>query len=901
MPPEERRPDPDALLAHVEAVEEERRGGRLTVFFGAVAGVGKTYAMLEAARERRREGLDVVVGVVETHGRRETEALLEGLEVLPRKAIERGGVTLSEFDLDAALERRPGILLLDELAHTNAPGNRHAKRWQDAEELLDAGIDVYTTLNVQHVESLNNVVARITHVKVRETVPDALLERADEVALVDLSPEALLKRLHEGKVYVPEQARRAVDNFFRRGNLIALRQLALRQTAERVDADLRVYRRAFGVRRTWPVRERIVVGVGPAPSSQRLVRATKRLADRLAAAWTAVFVETPAYAGWSEADRDRVWETLRLAEKLGGKTVTIGGRDVDELLEYARRDNATKIVVGKPTHPAWRDRLLGSKLEDVVRGSGDVDVYVITAPGEETRAPPRRPSREPERVRPHAYGAAAAAVAVCTAVAFPLRPHVAPSIVLMLYLVTVVLVASRLGRGPSVLAAVAAVATFDFVFVPPFYTFAVTDTQYFIVFGVMLLVALIITTLTDRLRGQATVSRRRERRTAALLQLSSELVRTRDPREAFRVGAEHVASTFDAEVVIVAPNALGELRPVASAGSGAGSDLMAPTPLGAPARLGGELRAREDAVVRWVFDHGQAAGSGTETLPNAERLYVPLGASGQRLGVLGIRARRRLRDPEHMHLLETFADQIATAVDRARLVEETRRAEELLETGRARAEVFDTATEELRAPLERLERELNRSAPAATDTCRRGRSAVEAAAELHEVVDRLATAARAGAGHVSPRARPISPAALVRHARRACTMPSEASGPAIQVELEPGLPRVLSEAERASALVSSLLRRALRRAGPAGRVLVAVDRVGDWVQFTVADDGPPITAEDLAGFSETAGMSPLDLAEARSTARSLGGEFWIDPGPGAGLTSAFTLPIANAGRSGVGG
>ncbi len=605
MSTEDRRPDPDALLAHVEAVEPEGHRGRLTVFFGAVPGVGKTYAMLEAARERQREGLDVVVGVVETHGRTETEALLAGLEVLPRRAIEHGAVTLEEFDLDAALKRRPRILLLDELAHTNAPGSRHAKRWQDAEELLGAGIDVYTTLNVQHVESLNDVVARITHVKVRETVPDALLERADEIALVDISPEVLLKRLREGKVYVPEQARRAADNFFRRGNVIALRQLALRQTAERVDADLRVYRRAFGVRRTWPVRERIVVGVGPAPSSQRLVRATKRLADGLGAEWTAVFVETPAYAGWSEADRDRVWETLRLAEKLGGKTVTIGGRDVDELLEYARGDNATKIVVGKPAHPAWRDRLMGSTLEDVVRGSGDVDVYVISASGEETGTAPRRASRESGRAAPRAYAAAAAAITLCTALGFPLRPYVAPSIVLMLYLVTVVFVASRLGRGPSVLAAVGAVATFDFVFVPPFYTFAVADTQYFIVFAVMLLVALVITTLTGRLRGQAAVSRRRERRTGALLQLSAALVRTSDPRESLRVGAQHVASTFDADVVILAPNALGDLRTVASGGRDRRPDPDPSASRDPTTRAERELSTRENAVVRWVFGHGQ--------------------------------------------------------------------------------------------------------------------------------------------------------------------------------------------------------------------------------------------------------------------------------------------------------
>src|SRR5512142_1862023 len=339
--------------------------------------------MLLAARDRQRDGIDVVVGLVETHGRKETEALIEGLEVLPRQQLEYRGVRLREFDLDGALARRPALIVVDELAHTNAPGTRHTKRWQDVEELLGAGIDVYTAVNVQHLESANDLVARITGVRVRETVPDVVLERADELELVDLPPEELLKRLAEGKVYIEEQARRAIDNFFSKANLTALRQLALRTVAQRVDSQMRVYRRAGAVLETWPVAERVLVGVGPAPSSQRLVRATKRMADSLGAEWIAAFVETPASASWSEADRKRVWETLRLAEELGARTVTLSGSDpAEELLSYARAQNVSKLVLGKPTHSRWRDRLFGSMIDQMARRSGDIDLYVIAGEAE---------------------------------------------------------------------------------------------------------------------------------------------------------------------------------------------------------------------------------------------------------------------------------------------------------------------------------------------------------------------------------------------------------------------------------------------------------------------------------------------------------------------------------------
>src|SRR5919198_3758803 len=383
----EQRPDPDALLRKIEWQEEKARRGRLRVFFGAAAGIGKTYAMLGEARELRAQGVDVVVGLVETHGRAETETLLEGLERLPRRTVAYRGARFPEFDLDAALKRCPSLILVDELAHTNVEGSRHPKRWQDIEELLDAGISVYTTLNVQHLESLNDVVERITGIRVWETVPDTVLEEADEVELVDLPPDDLLQRLKDGRVYIPAQAERAIQNFFRKGNLIALRELALRRTADRVDAQMRIYRRDHAIAETWPTTERILVCVSPSPLAVRLVRAARRLAARLRAEWLVVYVETPAHLRLPAADRDRVVQTLRLADQLGAETVTLSGQSVsEELLTYARTRNVSKIVVGKPARPRWREIVFGSVVEELIKHSGDIDVYVINGDQGDTRS-----------------------------------------------------------------------------------------------------------------------------------------------------------------------------------------------------------------------------------------------------------------------------------------------------------------------------------------------------------------------------------------------------------------------------------------------------------------------------------------------------------------------------------
>jgi two-component system sensor histidine kinase KdpD len=680
---QEQRPNPDELLAQMKVDEERRRQGKLKIFFGAAPGVGKTYAMLSAARQKRSEGLDVVAGIVETHGRRETEALVEGLEVLPRQQIEYRGAVLREFDLDAALARKPELILVDELAHANAPGTRHKKRWQDVFELLAAGINVYATLNVQHLESLNDVVAQITSVVVRETVPDLVLERADEIELVDLPPEELLQRLREGKVYIAELAERARKNFFRRGNLLALRELALRRTAESVDEQMQAYRQTQGVREVWPAGERIMVCIGPNPRSIRLIRAAKRMATGLRAGWIAVNVEPPSAVKASEAILKQLAERIRLAESLGAETVTLTGQKAsEEILNYARSRNVTKIIIGKPTHPRWKDKLFGSLLDDVVRGSGDIDVYIIA--GEEGEPAPRIVFKLASRKWSKGeWLLSLGSVAACTGIDALLSPYVTQVDLAMVYLLGIVFTASFAGRGPSFLATLLGVAAFDFFFVPPFYTFAVSDVRYLFTFGVMFIVAFVISSLTLRVREQAHAARQREKSTAALYNLSRELAHERGLERLSAAVVKHISDVFLSEVVVLLPDDKGILVPM----SGSPDTLI--------------LDKRELSVGQWVFGHNQRAGLGTDTLPGAKALYLPLVASSKTVGVVGILpgTAGSAFNLEQIHALESFANQSAMAIERAFLAEEAQQALLKAETETLRNTMLSSVSHDLRTPL----------------------------------------------------------------------------------------------------------------------------------------------------------------------------------------------------------
>lgn len=676
------RPDPDALLRRVQDDEARARRGKLKLFFGFAPGVGKTYRMLQVAHELVAEqGLDVVVGIVEDHARRETAALVSGLEVLPRRELRYRGQSLDEFDLDLALRRRPRVLLVDELAHTNAPGSRHAKRWQDVEELLAAGIDVFTTMNVQHVESLHDVIAQITHVPVRETVPDHVLDRADAIELIDIAPEELTERLREGKVYVPAQAKLAISRFFQRGNLLALRELALRRTAQHVGDDVQQFREAHGVTSPWPAGERILVCVGPSPSSARLVRTAARMAAGLRCAWVASYVDVPNARAPSAEDRARLESHLRLAESLGAGLVRLPGASVAQaVLEYARRHNVTRIVVGKPTHSRLLDRLRGSLLDELVRGSGEIEVHVVSG-GAPTDAPPA-PGARGQRAARADYAWAAALVGVTTGVAALGRSALNLPDLEMLYLLAVMVTAVWFGRGPALLAAALAVATYDFLFVEPLLSFAASDGRYLLTFAMMLAVGVVMSELASRLRERGRDAVAREERTAALYGLTRELATTESAAEIGAIVARHAVESLAVQAFVLVPGPDAALTALGAAPEGA---------------VPGES---ELGVARWTDEHQEAAGAGTDTLPGAKVLCVPLRAGASRVGVLALAPRDEgSLGAEQRAFLDVFGRQAAISLERARLSREAKQAELRARTEEMHASLLSSVSHDLRTPL----------------------------------------------------------------------------------------------------------------------------------------------------------------------------------------------------------
>jgi two-component system sensor histidine kinase KdpD len=734
----DQRPDPELLLERIREKEAQDDRGKLKVFFGASAGVGKTFAMLEAARRKRVEGVDVVAGWIETHGRAETAALLEGLEILPARQLDYRGAKLREFDLDAALARQPALLLLDELAHTNAPGSRHVKRWQDVNELLEAGIDVWTTLNVQHVGSLADVVARITEVPVREIVPDRVLDEADEVEIVDLPPDELLVRLAEGKVYVPAQAREAMRRFFRKGNLFALRELALRRTADLVDEHVRDYRRTHGIERTWPVAERILVCIRPNPETARLVQAGRRLASRLGAEWIVVHVESPSQRGLTDAERQALASAFKLAEELGAETTVLRGEDVAQvLLTHARAHNVSKIVVGKPARPRWRDRLFGSPVDAVVRGSGEIDVYVIAAAEKELAAEAVRAAR-PKPASAGQWIGSIGTVLLCTAVCWLMFGHFDRSNLIMVYLLGNAFVATRFGRWPAGAAACVSVAAFDFFFVPPYLTFAVSDTQYVITFVVMLIVTLLISGLTVRAMSQAEAAHQRGRRTQLLYDTTRELASMTGAYEIARAGCRRVAEVMRGTAAVFLPGRDGILAP---------AEPDAPAPF---------AESREQAVADWVFRHGLRAGRGTDTLPGASAVYLPLPGGDEPVGVLGVAPADTLLplSPVHLDLLETLARLIAAPLERSALAREAERARVAAEGERMRSTLLSSVSHDFRTPLAAILGAASslRQDPAPDPRARRElvHTIEEEAARLDRLVTNLLNMTRLESGEVRP-------------------------------------------------------------------------------------------------------------------------------------------------------
>lgn len=675
----DRRPSPDALL---QAVQREERG-RLKIFLGAAPGVGKTYEMLLTAQARRREGVDVVVGVVETHGRPETEALLDGLEVVPRRRVEYRGLALEEMDLDAVLARKPALVLVDELAHTNAPGSRHPKRYLDVEELLAAGIDVFTTLNIQHVESLNDVVARITRIRVRETVPDRVLDAADDIEVVDLAPDDLIQRLKEGKVYVPKTAERALEHYFAPGNLTALRELALRRTAQRVDEQLLSHMRVHAIRGPWAAGERVVVCISESPRCAALVRQTKRMADQLHAPWTALYVETARTQRLSEAERDRIADCQRLAEQLGGQAITVPGPDVaSEVLRFAHDNNVTQIVVGKSNRSRWFEVLHGSVVHDLVRQAGGISVHVIGGEGDVIPPKTVRTEYRPSGIDFAAYAVASAGVTAALALGWLLQPFLGVDNVDLIFLIAVIVIAARYGLWPSVAASVTSVLAYNFFFLPPLYTFSVSKPAHMLALVFFLVAALLASNLAGRVRDQAVTARLRARTTEALYAFSRKVAGVATLDDLLWAAAFQIASMLKLNVVLLLPE-----------------DGQLEVRVGYPPE--DRLDSADLAAAQWCWEHNRPAGRGAETLPGGRRLFMPLRTSRGPVGAIGLDSERPgpLFTPDERRLLDALLDQTAVAIERVRLAQEIDDARVLAETERLRSALLASISHDLATPL----------------------------------------------------------------------------------------------------------------------------------------------------------------------------------------------------------
>ncbi|HVW50683.1 MAG TPA: DUF4118 domain-containing protein [Trinickia sp.] len=840
------RPDPDALLDKIARDEKKRRRGRLKVFFGASAGVGKTFAMLQAARRRREEGVDVVVGIVETHGRKETLALLEGLETIAPAIIEYRDRKLNEFDVDAALARKPELILVDELAHSNVQGSRHLKRWQDVHELLDAGIDVYTTVNVQHLETLNDVVGQITGIRVRETVPDRVFDLADEVTLVDLPAEELLDRLREGKVYLAHQAEHAVRNFFRKGNLIALRELALRRTADRVDAQMREYRADQSIERIWQARERIIVCVGAGPESTTLVRAGARLAASLKADWLAVYVETPKLQRLPDTLRKRTLDALKLASELGAETVTLQGQEATPtLIAYARMRNVSKLVVGAASTSGWRGWLRHSTGERLVRAARDMDVTLVNSgavreSAERDEAMARLPWTG-ARGKHSSVASYAYAFGICAAITFVASffvDRISLTNLVMLYLLGTIFAAAKLGRGPGLMFSFLGVGAFDLFFVPPRMSFTVSDTQYLLTFAVMLVTSLTISNLTASLRRQAQIATLRERRTGAMFEMARELGAALTTGQIIEVGTRHVAEMLQARVAILLPDSAEKVK----------QKVEHPDET-----LTLDASVVDLDIAQWVYDQQKNAGHGTDTLPATGALYLPLKAPMRTRGVIAILSphMEELEIPEQRRMIDTFAAQIALALERVHYVEIAQDALVNMESERLRNSLLSAISHDLRTPLTSIVGFASMLAERPIGETGNAEQARELAEAIHDealrmtgVVTNLLDMARLQAGSMRLNRQWASIEEVVGSALSASRR--TLAGRPIETRVPHDLPLVRLDAVLVERLFVNLLENASKYTPSGSPIAIVAETImtaaGRFVKVQVQDSGPGLPA-----------------------------------------------------------
>ena len=888
---EKQRPDPDELLQLLQAEEEQKSRGKLKIFLGYAAGVGKTFSMLEAAHQRKDHGVDVAVGYIETHGRKETEAMLTGLEMISRCQSNYHGANLTEMDLDEVLRRHPQLVLVDELAHTNVPGSRHPKRYQDVEELLSAGIDVYTTVNIQHLESMNDVVRQITGVTVRETIPDRMMDEAGEIEIIDLPPDELIQRLKEGKVYIPDQAVRAIEKFFRKGNLTALREMSLRRAAERVDNQMRSYMRAESISGPWPAGNRILVCISSHPLGERLIRAGRRLSDDLNAEWIVAFVETPGHLRMPLPNRERIQQNLNLAEQLGARVENLFGTSVAEtVLEFSRKNNVTKIIAGKPLRPRLFEILRGGSVVDqIIRESGSIDIYVIS---EESNKPVSSP--QPSRLVNRHWGGyfkSVLLVAIVTVFNFLIYGVLEPTNLVMFFLAAVVISAVFLGRGPSILASFLSVLAFDYFFVHPRYSFAVTDTEYVLTFIGLMAVGLIISSSASLLRDQVDQLKRREVTARAINALSKELTAAVNLDEVLNVVVRKSSLTFERDVVILLPE---------------DQDL---TIRAASENLA--LDSNERAVALWTFQNGQPAGRGTETLPAASIRYLPLKTSHGIVGVLGVKSQDQthaLAQDDRL-LLENFANLAALAIERACFAEEASQTESLRTTERLQSALLNSISHELRTPLASImgaltSLEEDESTPGNEMPLGHEirleliRSAAAQTKQLNHLVGNLLDMTRLQSGSVRLNCSPVDIQDLIGAVLN--QMEDRLRGRTVEVEVAENLPMVSLDAVLIGQALVNLLDNAAKFSPSAAPIMIrATQGVGE-LRLSVQDQGPGVALEELGHIFDKffrgstalgSGGTGLGLSICRGIVEAHGGRIWAENVLEGGLLVTFSIPV----------
>jgi two-component system sensor histidine kinase KdpD len=895
MPKEENRPDPDELL---EKIQKQNKG-KLTVFLGAAAGVGKTYTMLEAAHERLAENKKVVIGWIETHGRVETEKMVEGLPRIAPRILEYRGKELREMDIDAIVLQKPEIVLVDELAHTNIPGARHVRRFQDVEEILNHGINVYTTVNIQHMESLNDVVAQITGVIVRETVPDYILEVADNIQLIDIPPEELIKRLKEGKVYVHGQAERALKQFFRPGNINALRELALRFTATRVDQDLTEYMREHDIEGPWPAAGRVMVCVSASPFSAQLIRAARRLSSGLRAELLAVHIETPNRRfPMGEKERDRVIRNMRLAEELGGKTITVVGENlIQEMLETARIHNVTAIVIGKPRHNRLWEILHGSVVDKLIRKSGGLNVYVIQGSAEKESTGFKSgiktvlPSAQP--VYWHYAGGLLMSVCV-TVLSWLFRSQFETVNIALLYFLPVLLTAVWWGRWPSYFTALISVLSYDFLFVPPIFNFTVYDIRYIWSFLIFLLISFFIGGRTELLRAEARAARQREKGTRVLYEFSRGIAAVADLDKIAQKMANHTGETIGRNTVVLLPDKNGRLV-IKGAYDPVHNSIISNDSFLLP--------EAEYAVAIWAFEHSQVAGRSSETLPGAQYLYVPLLTGETVGGVFGVKITEKKITPEERRLIEAWAGLAAIAIERVKLSEQARQASLLVESERLRTALFNSISHELRTPLSAIigaASTLLDTGVVYSDEIRRELTETiqEGASRMERVVANLLDTARLESGMLRLKNDWCDIIDIVGTALR--RLGETAKKYTVKTDIPLGIPLIRADCVLLEQVLVNLIDNAMKYSVHKNTIIVVAALEGDFIKISVLDHGSGIPENELKNIfekfyrsSQTKQISGtgLGLSICKTIVEAHRGKIWAENRVGGGLVVNFVIPI----------